>query len=209
MQEGNSVLVRKSRMTLHKVDTNRQNHHHQRTASSAKPTPASKSFFKSGRCYRCGDPAHKADECKYKDSECRKCGVKGHLQKVCQSATKSVGSSQRKRVYTVRCKNLKGVHCVRTRRPDITPIKIVVDIEGAEATMEVDSGCGVTIMPRSRFEKVNPSFRQHPADILLQVANGQEVTPHAFVEVKATMARITRLKPEGRSTIYFVFLLYV
>ena len=37
------------------------------------------------RCYRCNNPNHMANRCKFKESTCYRCKRQGHLAKVCTS----------------------------------------------------------------------------------------------------------------------------
>lgn len=115
----------------------------------------------------------------------------GHSSNAKQSGT----ASKAQRVFVVASSphSHVSVRAIRTKRVEVEPIRVTLDIEGAKATMEVDSGCGVTIMPYARFVAVLPNFEHHTPDVTLCLANGEEVVPHSFVEVKVTWRQDTKL----------------
>jgi hypothetical protein len=40
-------------------------------------------FYLRGKCFRCGNASHKADNCRFMNAVCNTCHTKGHIQSVC------------------------------------------------------------------------------------------------------------------------------
>lgn len=197
VHEAQSVAIRKQRLIVLNTDTKKSR---APAVSNTRPE-RSKEFFQPGKCYRCGNPNHIAKNCPHRQSICRKCGKTGHLKKVCQktSTVAPTTDTSTTKGYRLQVKSFhmlapKGPgHAVRTQRPNVNPIYVSIDIEGVPAQMELDSGCGATLMPLNRFRAVNPKFVHHSPDLTLCVANGEEVVPHSFVEVNARLGEQQKL----------------
>ena len=67
--------------------TRKQQHlpksHFQGNQKSLSNNTVSDFNFLKGKCYRCGNPSHKADICLFKNETCRYCNKIGHIARVC------------------------------------------------------------------------------------------------------------------------------
>lgn len=84
-------------------------------------------------CYRCGQKAHKAAQCPYKEAKCHFCGKVGHLKKVCRSATKMPGGkgptqAKVKQVVdtTTDISEQQEYHLFWTEKPGSKPFKVTM-----------------------------------------------------------------------------------
>ena len=103
--------------------------HTQKPKHKAAASSHSNSEKKKVTCFRCGNPDHKSPDCKIKDAVCSYCNRKGHLEVVCQKKK----SKPVKHIYV---KSVNMPMC-----PDTLPkIKEVIEIDGKELQMEVDTG---------------------------------------------------------------------
>ena len=149
---------------------------------------SSNSFFDGTKYYRCGNNNHRAENCRSKDTECRACHKKGHLEKVCQTTS----ASEKKECYRISSNvSRKTVNNTTTRRPDVGPLLVEEDIEGAVANMGLDSGCGVSVMPHSRSIRLRPLVKQHAADVTLRQNVPSEWTAECQRAVEEIKRKLT------------------
>jgi len=129
------------------------------------------------KCYRCGDPRHLANVCRFKGVKCNQCGVTGHLSKVC-------GQKARERQHYINEETFNYVN--RASDPQRGHIEVDVHLEGHPVRMELDTGSGVSTMALSRFLKMVAQPELHENDIRLRTATGQCVQPHSYALVDVT-----------------------
>ena len=114
---------------------------------------------KSKPCYRCGGRNHDAEECYYKDKDCFNCDKKGHTKKMCRSTKKKERKSSRVKAIansdeSDTSEEAEEVwHVYSMRSGSTNPIVVDVQIEGVTTPMEVDTGAGVTLIPKQIFDK--------------------------------------------------------
>ena len=77
--EKNLREMRAPRRDTPSFSPSKQDVHKLTSARTLKPTSGC-------TCFCCGKPAHKANDCKFRDQSCHKCGKKGHLAKVCRNS---------------------------------------------------------------------------------------------------------------------------
>jgi hypothetical protein len=124
------------------------------------------------QCWRCGKANHVPAKCKFKNVDCFNCGRDGHIQRMCRNKNKRdskqySSSKQRERVHQVEDEedeivdqfegevnihsvtDTSTIHAVSNSVP---PFTRYVTIFGEKVTLEVDSGCGVTILNKATFD---------------------------------------------------------
>ena len=135
-------------------------------------------------------------DCRSKDLSCFNCGKVGHLAASCRqrrSLPARGGARPRNSRYLdyeedevaeYEEEDDFGVYTLRPRMKD-DPITTVVQIEGKEVTMEVDTGSAISTMQVERFEKLFPHLSHfRKGDITLLTASGEEIRPHSYHEVQ-------------------------
>ena len=118
-----------------------------------KAATGQKSFVRSQQrnnpeCYCCG-AKHKASDCKFHDAKCHYCKNKGHLAKVCKSKQRAqAGQKPYSKAFQLQIpisdtgtnpeypNSMFHTHgCKKT-----PPILVSLNINGADVTMELDTG---------------------------------------------------------------------
>ena len=126
-------------------------------------------------CYSCGHTGHKRNACKFRNGVCHKCLQKGHIASVCNSS--------------------KNVHCVTDSpneelfRISSTPkydIFVTINIEGNDVSMQVDTGCGVSIVPYYVDKKFSDNVTLETCNTRLRTYAGENIISHGkcIVNVK-------------------------
>ena len=167
---------------------------------SAQNTPNTK-------CYRCGDN-HSATDCRFKGASCHNCGKQGHIARACRSKSK--------RYAPKFDQTTKGTHQVQSDQTnqsqeqgqgeanddqvfgeyslfnvkDIknSPMQITVCINGAELTMEVDTGATLSIISQRTYERLwdkENAPRINPSKARLRTYTGEiiDILGELVVEV--------------------------
>jgi len=178
VREGETLLTRKKTLEVHKMHRSGKSELGSGTGNRDRKAKDATSL-----CHRCGEPGHYAPECSKQNLWCSFCKLKGHCDKACRKLKRDSKSSKAnqkndrrsRKCFALQVVRVAGVHAISTRSPDVQPIYVDVEIEGATAKIERDSGCGVSITPLQRFEKGLPGRRHHPSDIRLKMASGDEI----------------------------------
>ena len=67
-----------SKPEVHKIQTKKQYHHHQKSALSSKQASSTQT-----QCYCCGKKGHAMKDCRLSNPVCKFCGRKGHIEAAC------------------------------------------------------------------------------------------------------------------------------
>ena len=133
---------------VHVIKGTRSNKHAQR----AQTLPQGKSVLPI--CYRCG-AKHKATECRFKEAECNFCKKKGHIAKVCRSRLKQKsGTHQMPAEDDTEPLEYSLFHTQSSNRSP--PILITLKVNGADLTMELDTGATLSLISENTYKKIFP-----------------------------------------------------
>ena len=133
-------------------------------------------------CYRCGNPDHLADECRFKDVTCHQCGKLGHIRSVCRN--KKRDPSGKKNLSRSRpVKLVQGndgsdcdyplFHFNSTNHAQ--PIKVLITIDGQSATMEVDTGAALSLISEMTFKEWWPDRSVSATTVTLCSYSGETI----------------------------------
>lgn len=124
-------------------------------------------------CYRCGNPDHKADKCKFRDATCHLCGKKGHLKKVYRSKKSMPKKKKPAPPQPVRrvqedeeTEDEYPLYHLHSASPD-QPIEISLNVGGCTLSMELDTGAALSLVSEMLFKARPDSFRIHSNTLLL------------------------------------------
>ena len=92
--------------------------------------------------YRCGGN-HLAPSCRFKDSVCHGCNKKGHLVRCCRNAQRRPSKSSTN-IHEMEEEPISQVYMLPSSKTK--PLKTVVNINGKEVKMEIDTGASVSVM---------------------------------------------------------------
>jgi transposase InsO family protein len=123
------------------------------------------------QCWRCGNSNHTPARCKFKTVECYSCGREGHIERMCRQKKKDGGDKRRhkQRVHQVdeeedeleedfgervHIHAVTDTSSVNTISSSVPPFTRYVMVYGQKVTLEVDSGCGVTLINKATFEAI-------------------------------------------------------
>ena len=113
-------------------------------------------------CYRCG-AKHKATDCKFRDAECHFCKKKGHIAKVCRSKAKA--QQNQTRTHQLNSGENSGDETVEYSlfhtqgQNSPAPILVTLEVNGANLTMELDTGATLSIISEETYRTLFPTER--------------------------------------------------
>lgn len=107
-------------------------------------------------CYRCGSHCHTPEDCKFLKATCFYCKKPGHISKVCQKRLKTQSSRQVKFVKDLQPLQKESsdywIKNVRRNGED-GAIFLSCSIDGKSIAMELDTGCSMSLIPRSTYDE--------------------------------------------------------
>lgn len=154
-----------------------------------KQNQAKKSFPKKGQsvneCWRCGG-THSARRCRFIDERCFKCQQKGHVGKRCAEIKKwrdqhyvaedtdeITDENTDSQNYVTDCDDEYVFHVSDNR---VLPFQVKAVIGNKTVTFEVDTGCGVTLVPKHAFESFGGKMHElKPCKTKLKTYTGDAV----------------------------------
>ncbi|KAK3776673.1 hypothetical protein RRG08_049682 [Elysia crispata] len=143
------------------------------------------------QCYRCGYTTHPAERCRYKDYICNDCHKKGHLAKVCRSrgrqhqTTKQIVDEEEDYIFH------------NSSRDGRKAFYIMMNLNGKDVKMEIDTGSGVTIMPDSVFQETfKNEVELQTSTQILKTYNGSNIPlkGEAMMDVRGKEGRPRKLR---------------
>ena len=145
--------------------------------SAAKPVSASSNTATGAstyKCYSCGQSDHKRSACRFREVVCNKCSQKGHIAKVCISA-KAVPSLEEvnEEVYHITSDATEGLF-------------VNMDIEGRNVKFQIDTGCGVSIVPMSVYKQFSDRVTLKDCNMRLNTYTGEVIKPFGKCDVHVT-----------------------
>ena len=116
-------------------------------------------------CFRCGDPSHSPNECRFRYAECRYCKKTGHIQSNC--FTKKTADKRRKgnRAHHMTPNDKYEAQHVAHEQPGATynlfaltgsrpdPIVTTVCVDGKLLSMEIDTGAALSIISEETWKQ--------------------------------------------------------
>ena len=156
-----------SLMTSYKHSGPTASVHKVKTGTIKKPQSESSEMKKEIVCFYCSKKGHIATECwlktKYKSSTCENCKKKGHIARFCKTKQdkNSVKKSFKEKTHCVE-ENEEDLELnnILTSKKDndvnsVAKLMKVVDFDGCEIKMELDSGAVVSLIKESDFKQLN------------------------------------------------------
>ena len=144
-------------------------------------------------CYRCRNTQHLVRNCPFKGAECHSCKKKGHLAKVCRSKTRSTNRPQPERSQTKKNTHLFSMDepeeddvLFRMTTPRAPPIQVILNLNGIDIPMEVDTGASLSVMSATTFKatwKTDPP-RLHPSNVHLKTYTGEQLAVCGSINVR-------------------------
>ena len=176
--------------------------HHQDNSRSSFP-----------ECYRCGKTNHRHDSCFYKDAKCYKCQKTGHLSRKCPQNTEksrkydskvhkkkpkaakvkymeetdseienseqeSANDAYDESAASMSCYTLKTV-----RSKNHAEIMVPVEINDVPITMELDTGCSMSVIPVDLYKKKLSNLPLKKSDVTLKTFTGENVNIQGKLDV--------------------------
>ncbi|XP_031332347.1 uncharacterized protein K02A2.6-like [Photinus pyralis] len=153
-----------------------------------------------GKCFRCGNQNHNANDCFAKLKTCTKCGTKGHLANVCLKSANNAKlpnktSTTRKQhqvdvdsnsddgadIYSIHALNIYKTNDINNDK-----ILLKVNIDNTPTNMELDTGAAITSMSLRQFTKICPNKKLLPTSIKLRTYTGEIIKPVGVANVQVT-----------------------
>ena len=159
------------------------------------------------QCYRCNSTQHLAKDCRFKTVECHKCGKKGHLAKACRSkpTQPKQPSGKKQKSFVAKTHQLASDNSsgdeedvaavlLRMSSTKAAPIQVMVNLDGSDVTMEVDTGASVSVMSEATFQKLWEGNRPklNPTDVKLKTYTGEHLKVLGSIPVQVVYQEQTK-----------------
>ena len=142
---------------VHKIQTKKQYHHHQKSTPSSKQPSSTQT-----QCYCCGKKGHAMKECRLSNPVCKFCGKKGHIEAACITKQKS------SKVSLVTKPTINKLDDTST---DSSP-SVPVTINNRKFPFLVDTGASCNLLSRSTWKKIGtPRLKKDETRPLISASN--------------------------------------
>ncbi|XP_028177592.1 uncharacterized protein K02A2.6-like [Ostrinia furnacalis] len=134
----------------------------------------------SGKCFRCGKPDHRANECGAINSTCRKCQKVGHLARVCLKRTQTNQIDDG--LNSVSDESIADINLIKS---EVTErYMITITIENRTIKMEFDTGASLSSMSLADYNALNINKKIFKTDMKLRTYTGEIIKPYGVVYIK-------------------------
>ena len=141
---------------VHKIQTKKQYHHHQKSAPSSKQASSTQT-----QCYCCGKKGHAMKDCRLSNPVCKFCGRKGHIEAACITKQRS------SKVSLVTKPTINKLHDITTSSPSVP-----VTINNRKFPFLVDTGASCNLLSRSTWKKIGtPRLQKDETHPLISASN--------------------------------------
>ena len=142
---------------VHKIQTKKQYHHHQKSSPSSKQPSSTQT-----QCYCCGKKGHAMKDCRLSNPVCKFCGRKGHIEAACITKQKS------SKVSLVTKPTINKLDDTTT---DSSP-SVPVTINNRKFPFLVDTGAFCNLLSRSTWKKTGtPRLQKDETRPLISASN--------------------------------------
>ena len=169
-------------------------------------------------CRSCGKGNHKRSDCKYRDAVCHLCSKKGHISYVCRS--RSVQGSVH-RVEETESSVLDEPHvpdhlfsldvlhepevmdetdaevcyemCSSTKGTSVVEVPLL--LEGTEVNFLLDTGCGMSIVPKQFYDTNLSHLPLLKTNVILQTYTKEVIKPLGVVDVEVVYEQCSHKLP--------------
>ena len=142
---------------VHKIQTKKQYHHHQKSTQSSKQASSTQT-----QCYCCGKKGHAMKDCRLSNPVCKFCGRKGHIEAACITKQKS------SKVSLVTKPTINKLDDTTT---DSSP-SVPVTINNRKFPFLVDTGASCNLLSRSTWKKIGtPRLQKDETRPLISASN--------------------------------------
>ncbi|XP_048483440.1 uncharacterized protein LOC125489905 [Plutella xylostella] len=156
-----------------------------RAPRRAEPGGAPAAAESTQRCAVCGLKAHEAIKCRFKNYKCRKCGEKGHLKKVCKKAGSHLHNVEAD-AEVPGVPECEDCQCFNVRYVSYDPIKVTVNVNNVNLSMEIDSGSGTCIISHDLYIDRFRNCNLQKCNIRMCLYNGHKITPVGYFVARVT-----------------------
>ena len=141
---------------VHKIQTKKQYHHHQKSSPSSKQPSSTQT-----QCYCCGKKGHAMKDCRLSNPVCKFCGRKGHIEAACITKQKS------SKVSLVTKPTINKLDDTTTSSPSVP-----VTINNRKFPFLVDTGASCILLSRSTRKKIGtPRLQKDETRPLISASN--------------------------------------
>ena len=156
-------------------------------SSSGRSRHSSKDYDKDSaktyKCFSCGKSSHRRSECKFRDAVCHKCSVKGHIASICKSKLKSVHAVDPYNSGSEYSESEMLFLDVHTMTETNSQISVPLKLQGNDVQMQLDTGCALSLAPKSFVDKHCSDVPITPTDVVMTTYSGEKLYPLGSMNV--------------------------
>jgi len=141
-------------------------------SNSVVSSSSSKTNTSNYTCYSCGKSGHLRIKCKFRDAVCHKCSQKGHIASVCKSSktVHHVEEIPNPELYNISTSSSEG-------------LLVTMNVEGKDVRFQIDTGCGVSLVPFSVYKQFSDKVTLQSCDMKLRTYTGEVIKPYGKCDV--------------------------
>lgn len=120
------------------------------------------------KCIHCGYSNHVSSSCRFKDATCVRCSKVGHIATVCK-----IKSSNKKINYVEN--NTESIYTMSSDFNNANPIYIGANVNGIHHEFMLDSGAGISAIPKKVYEGKFKFLKLNSTETKLFAYSGHEI----------------------------------
>ena len=136
-------------------------------------------------CKHCGNANHNFSTCKYRTYKCKISNVIGHLAKVCSMSSDKVNFLDQADAFAD-VMDFVNMYCMDDSSVSVTPKIVDVNLEGQLDKMEIDSGAGISVIPKDLFDNDFQNCELKKSNKILRTYDGSTIIPIGRIESQNT-----------------------
>ena len=158
-------------------------------------------------CFSCGNAGHVRSKCKFRNATCRNCNTRGHIARACRKNGVNAVCVEEEATEEPLLEEDELYMVYDVNAISRSEISVPLKIQNNNCSMQLDTGCALSLAPMSFFKRVCPDVDMQPTNVLLSTPTGETVHPLGEAYVKVEYSGLQHSLPllvvqEGTSALF-------